>query len=329
MTTPTRARTTDQNSDQQDSEWHRRREAGSLVGLKSLWLIYRLLGRRALSFALYPIVAYFYLVRGDARRASHEFLCQHHVYFKDEWDHKPGWRDGLRHFYEFSESVVDKLLAWKESVLAEDFTLLDPAVVRRTEQETRGLLIIGSHHGNIEYCREFLQGSLSHVVNLLVYDRHAGNFVRLMREFSDDSRINVYQVDEFSVATMLLLREKIQRGEWVFVAGDRIPLSGAERTVEASFLGRSARFPIGPYLLARALQCPVRLMFSWRNHIGNDQRLYFNVVEFAEQVTLPPRIRDEKIRQLAQSYACELEKVVRVAPYQWFNFYPYWSDFDG
>lgn len=309
--------------------WSRRREAGTLLGLKTLWWIYRLLGRRVLSWVLFPVAAYFYVTRSEARRASHEYLRQHHAYFTDHWDHRPGRGDSLRHFHEFAESVVDKLLAWRVEVSASDFTLPNEAAVRRAEQETRGLLIIGSHHGNIEHCRAFLQSSLSHVVNLLVYDRHAANFVQLMREFDNDSRINVYQVDEFSIATMLLFREKIQRGEWVFVAGDRLPLSGAERTVTVRFLGRKAFFPIGPYMLAHVLQCPVRLMFSWRNHHGNDQRLYFDVVEFAEQVALPPRAREERLRDLAQCYADELEHVVRIAPYQWFNFYPYWSNADG
>lgn len=309
--------------------WSNRTEAGTLLGLKILWWVYRLLGRRVLSWVLYSVAAYFYLLRGDARRASHEYLQQHYEWFPDSWHRKPSVLDSLRHFHEFAESVVDKLLAWQVQVEASDFTLLNADAVRRTEQETCGLLIIGSHHGNIEHCRAFLQSSLSHVVNLLVYDRHAENFVQMMRDFSNDSRINVYQVDEFSIATMLLFREKIQRGEWVFVAGDRVPPSGEERTVPVKFMGREALFPIGPYLLAHALQCPVRLMFSWRNHTGGDKSLYFDVVDFAERINLPPRTRDQGVRELAQRYANELEKVVRSAPYQWFNFYHYWSDVDG
>ena len=306
------------------SSWSTDREAGSLFGLKLLWLVYRLFGRRTLSFLLLPVSGYYFLTRSGARRASSQYLNRHFLKFADDWSRSPGVSDQLRHFHEFAESVVDKLLAWRVPVRRHDFTLLDEAVVRRTELDSRGLLIIGSHHGCIEFSRGFLQNDLDHVINLLVYDRHSGNYVQMMREFSDESRINIYQVDEFSISTMLLFKEKIERGEWIFVAGDRVPVSGTERTVPVQFLGGEALFPVGPYLLAHALQCPVRLMFSWKNHTGKDQNIYFNVVEFSDQIRLP-RQRDAALLNYAQRYAAELEKVVRVAPYQWFNFYDYWT----
>jgi predicted LPLAT superfamily acyltransferase len=308
------------------AHWSRSREAGTLFGLRFLDAVHTLFGRRVLSLILYPVVAYFYLVRSQARKASQQYLNQHFVTFPDQWSRRPGVIDGLRHFHEFAESVVDKLLSWRIAVSAGEFTLLDEPAVRRTEQETRGLLIIGSHHGSIENCRAFLQSNLNHVVNLLVYDKNAENYVQLMNDFNDEARVNIYQVDEFSIATMLLFREKVQRGEWVFVAGDRAPLSGDQRTIPATFLGREARFPVGPYLLAHALQCPVRLMFSWKNHSGSDQQLYFDVVEFAEKISLPPKKRDQRLEELVQAYAARLESVVRVAPFQWFNFFKYWDE---
>lgn len=314
------------SSSEVSGHWANSIEAGTLGGLRFLSLVQRVLGRRVLSVFMYPVVAYFYVVRSEARRASAAYLSQHYKSFPDDWSRPPNRLDSLRHFLEFAESVIDKLLSWRIPVSAEDFSLIDEPAVRRTEQDNRGLLVIGSHHGSIENCRAFLQSSLEHVVNLLVYDKNAQNYVQLMQDFNDEARVNIYQVDEFSISTMLLFREKVKRGEWIFIAGDRIPISGDNRTLPVKFLGAEARFPVGPYLLAHALQCPVRLMFSWQNHVGKDKKLYFNVVEFSERISLPPRLREERLAVLVQEYATHLESVVRRAPFQWFNFYEFWND---
>jgi predicted LPLAT superfamily acyltransferase len=44
--------------------------------------------------------------------------------------------------------------------------------------------------------------------------------------------------------------------ELISIAGDRVPLKG-ENTIPVNFLGAQANLPVGPYLLARALGCPL------------------------------------------------------------------------
>src|SRR5690606_37950831 len=105
-------------------------------------------------------------------------------------------------------------------------------------------------------------------------------------------------------------------------AGDRIPLSGEARTVTVDFLQRKAQFPIGPYMLAKVLQCEVQLMFSYRKQ----EKVYFELVPFAQQVTLPRKDSAAALQAYAQQYASALEQQCAKAPLQWFNFYPYWSE---
>jgi predicted LPLAT superfamily acyltransferase len=46
---------------------------------------------------------------------------------------------------------------------------------------------------------------------------------------------------------------------------------------------------------------------------------------FSEHLHLPRENRDAAIAEVAQAYAQRLEKYVRDAPYNWFNFYDYWQ----
>ena len=88
------------------------------------------------------------------------------------------------------------------------------------------------------------------------------------------------------------------------------------------FLGAPASFPTGPYLLAAALGCPVYLGFGLY-HEPNRYALYCE--PFAERVVLPRATRAEAVRDHVARYAARLEHFCRLAPYNWFNFYDFWS----
>ena len=315
---------THQNPPPEAQHWSAMREAGTLTGLRFLWAVHRWLGRWAVSLLLRPVVWYFVLFRRQARQGSRDFLLTHWQRYPQQWPRKPGFRDCYRHFREFAETVVDKLMAWHLELDPNLFYIRDKKTHQSLLNDKRGQLIIGSHLGNIEYCRGFMQRYKSQTINVLLHDRHAQNYVAMMQRLNPESRVNVYQVEEFDITTILQFKAKIDAGEWVFIAGDRVPVTGTTRTVSVDFLGRKTQLPIGPYLLARALECPVKLMFAYRNYCGDDNRLYFDVIDFAERLTLPPKKRQQLLQDYAQQYAQQLEKVCQEAPFQWFNFYPYW-----
>lgn len=302
--------------------WAQLREAGTLRGFYFLLWVHRVFGRRIFSAVLYPVMLYFLLARKVARRASLDFLTTHYYFAPEKWKTKPGYRHVYRHFMTFGHAVLEKLLAWTSDMTEEEFLIVDPAAVEDLHNDPRGQLIIGTHLGNLEYCRGFMQRYKNKAINVLLYDQHAANFVKMMQHINDDSRMHVYQVDQLDIPTVLQLKTKIDSGEWLFIAGDRVPLSGQQRTVDVTMMGRTAPVPIGPYMLAQTLQCPVKLMFSYRW----EDKVKFQVIPFSERIKLPRKDRDGAIRHHAQAFAHELEKQCVEAPFQWFNFYFFWSN---
>ncbi|KTT47724.1 glycosyl transferase, partial [Pseudomonas oryzihabitans] len=121
-------------------------------------------------------------------------------------------------------------------------------------------------------------------------------------------------------AVMLQLSERLERGEWLAIAGDRVPLHGG-RTVAVEFLGAPAPFPQGPWLLAHLLRCPTNLLFCLREADG--YHLYLE--DFAPAPSWRRQERAAGIQGLAQAYAERLAAHCLKAPRQWFNFYPFWS----
>jgi len=309
-----------------NTHWSALRESGCVGGLRFLLWVYQIFGRRVFSVFLYPTALYFLMMKPIARRASLQFLQKHYQQYPHYWTTKPGYRHVFKHIISFAQSILDKCIAWSNAINEDVFDIASPELVDTVLSDPRGQLIIGSHFGNLEYCRGFMQSSHNHqkTINVLLYDKHAANFVEIMKQLNPESRVNIFQVSEIDIATILVLKNKIANGEWIFIAGDRVPINDNDRTVSVNFYGERAPLPIGPYLLAKTMQCPVKLMFSFRKQ----EKVHFEIVDFAEQVLIPRNNRQESIQMLAQKFAEHLQQQSALAPYQWFNFYDFWQKND-
>ena len=88
------------------------------------------------------------------------------------------------------------------------------------------------------------------------------------------------------------------------------------------FLGSPAAFPIAPWLLAAALKVPIVLCFGLYRG-GNRYDLYFE--SFADTLVMPRSERHAILQSTIRRYADRLAYHVRLAPYNWSNFYDFWA----
>lgn len=70
-------------------------------------------------------------------------------------------------------------------------------------------------------------------LNVLVHNRHAAAFNKALGDAGADE-LPLIQVEDLNVQKMLELAEKIDRGEWVAIAADRIPVRG-DKTEPVNF----------------------------------------------------------------------------------------------
>jgi predicted LPLAT superfamily acyltransferase len=154
-----------------------------------------------------------------------------------------------------------------------------------------------------------------------VHTRHAVNYNRLLREFRPEAALNLVQVSEIGPGTAIALQQRIDRGEWVVIAGDRTPVSGGAHVSFVPFLGQEAGFPNGPWILGALLRCPVHLLFCVR--IGDGWRM--TLEPFADRIVLDRKDRRDALRGHAAAYALRLEAYARAFPLQWYNFFDFWA----
>jgi predicted LPLAT superfamily acyltransferase len=299
--------------------WAQIDECSFVAGLYLLFWIIRVFGRWPLRAALYPVVLWYMMTRPAARAASKDYLRR----VADSGREvllKPGVVGVFRHFACFAESILEKMLLWSGLYKTDQVKFLGKELIMAQIAAQEGGLLICCHLGNLELGR-FLSKRLPGLkLTVLIHTKHARRFNRLLAQLDPESQVDVMQVTELSPATAIVLARKLAEGEFVAIAGDRVPVSSHPRVALAEFFGTVAPFPVGPYILASLLQCPVYLMFSIHN--GTTPEIHFEL--FHRSIRLPRRDRDQALARVAAEYARRLEHFCRRAPLQWFNFYDFW-----
>ena len=304
--------------------WTRIAERGSLWGLRfTAWLL-RSAGRGPTLVLVTAVAGYFFLTDRAGRRASAAYLRR--VYATPAGRAALGrpprtWQSFL-HYRAFALSIVDRLSIWFGKT--EDFQVelhgFQP--FDRLGEQKRGAIVLGAHLGSFDVMR-MLASRRRTVVNVLMFTAHSPHINQVLRELSPEVETHVISVDPSSVEAVFEVRRCLERGEHVAILADRIEPGDRRRASRVPFLGGEALLPQAPFLLASLLGCPVLLVVALRQ---GPQRYQVFTEVLAEKVQLPRRGREEAVGELLTSYAARLEHYCQRAPYEWFNFYDYFSD---
>jgi len=311
-----------QTDEKSDHHWSRIEERGIFLGLKIMLKTYRTFGRSGFSLILYPVVLYFYLTNRTARRASSAYLqrVDADARGRQKLGRWPVWFCSLRHFFCFGEATLDKLCAWTGGFQVKDFNFENYETFTALRDSGRGGVIIVSHLGNAEVSRALETRFRKGKITFLVHTKHAEMFNRLMHQENPRSAVSLIQTTDIGPDTAIFLKQKVDAGELVVIAGDRTPTCGSPRVSMAPFLGTPAPFPLGPFILAAVLNCPVLLMFCLKEK--NRYRIIFE--PFSDAVDIPRARRRALHGEFVRRYAERLEFHCLTTPYQWFNFFDFW-----
>jgi len=290
--------------------WLRTSEMGSTFAIRLLIAICRLLGRGVTRVLLAPIVLYFVAFAPQARRASRDYLRRLGL--------AHGFRAVFAHCLRFAHVTLDRLFF----VLGQ----VSPFTIRGTgkehlialKQQRRGALLLGAHLGSFEAMRA-LATSQALPLTIVGYFENARFINGILAKLNPALATRIINVEK-SISFLLAVKERIDAGEMVALLGDRVGLG--DRVVEVDLFGAPALLPAGPYWLAASLRCPVYLTFGL---FHEPNRYDFYCEPFADRIELRRGEREADARVWAQRFAQRLEHYCRLAPDNWFNFYPFWQ----
>jgi predicted LPLAT superfamily acyltransferase len=291
--------------------WATQRERGSVFAMKLItWIAFKF-GRPVSRALLYPVCLYFVLFARAGVRASRQYLG--HVFGRPAT-----WGEVFQHHFVFASVLLDRafMLAGQSQNL--DVEVQDRELVYRLADKNQGSLLLGAHMGSFDVTRDVGHRRRQVVVNMLMYEENAQKLNAVIASFGGHSRMKVIPIG--TVDSLIRAKDRLEKGEWVGILGDRVVAK--DRSIRVPFLGSEATFPVGPFLVASALQVPV-ILFVCLYLGGNRYREYFEV--FADELVIDRQNREADLEKWVRRYAERLEYYCRLAPYNWFNFYDFWG----
>lgn len=303
-------------------QWRARPERGSRGAIRLIvWLALHT-GRGICRALLVPICAYFFVTSPQTRRASQEFLGR-------ALGREAKWRDTFRHLLMFSTTLLDRvyLLHGRQHDLVIEVT--NESAFWNALAAGRGCLLLGSHLGSFQ-----MLGIVGSVEKKLS--------VNMVMHVDDDARLGQLILGEQSAlpynvialgqpGSMLKVKECLDRGEVVGVLADRVYADEATRILP--FLGSPARFSTSPVRLAMITGAPVVAVFGLFRG-GRRYEIVFESLSgsvdeprapFGSAPSVLPLTNALSLDGCLAAYVASLERQARRSPYNWFNFYDYWS----
>jgi len=291
--------------------WTALPERGTPSSLRLIAWIAVHIGRRAARLLLYPITLYFVISARAGRRVSYEYL-------KRVRGCPPHWWHVFRHFHCFAATILDRVYLLRGEFEHFDVTLHEKEILHRQIESGKGCILLGSHFGSFEVLRTLGVTQQDFPLKVLMDIAHNQNITRFLDALNHKIASTVIVPDRPD--TLLRVKESLDAGFLVGMLGDRV--SSGDKTTQCRFFGSPATFPAGPILIAAMMHCPVILFFGLYRG-GKRYEIYFE--HFADDVILNRDHRAENIQRWMQRYAERLEHYARLAPYNWFNFYPFWD----
>lgn len=297
-------------------QWITRPEGGSAFGYRLIVGIARFFGRRAARALLYPIALYFLIRRGPERRASRDYL-------RRIFGTEPTFAQVFKHIFWFSSVILDRVFLLSEQYRRFNVEVHHIEQLRERWARGGGVLVLSAHVGSFDALRVKAGMRQGLKVRPIIDLEQNPALSKILNALNPELAASIINARQDGTTTALAIKEALDENSIVTLLADRARPGNA--VVMADFFGQPAPFPTAPWLLASALKVPVVLCFGL--YMGeNRYELHFE--PFEERIVLDRKNREAAVRVLAQRFAQRLEHHVRLAPYNWFNFYDFWHPHD-
>ncbi len=291
---------------------------------------FKLFGKRLTSLLLHPVFFYYFLTDKKGRKASGEYFQKLSKYHKLK---KFSLWDSYKQYVSFGDSMLDKLTvriprkAKKIKLHVENYEHIKDIV-----STDRGAIFIGAHVGNFDVLRllgtnrDELHCKDDITIKALMYRKHAALINSLFKDLNTAEDNSIIELENIDLSSAGLLIDEIEQGTFIGILGDRETVNSS-KSVELPFLGENTQFPMGPWVIANILKCPV-VFFSVAYEKPYHYRIRFQ--KLFDQVKIKGKNKEAQAKTYIERYITEIEQFCKEYPYQWYNFYDFWdSDKSG
>lgn len=288
------------------AEWQGK-SRGTVLGYKILVFFMKKVGIGAAYFILYFVAAYFCFFSKDSTKSIYYYLRHRLKYSKLK-----SVFGIFKSYYVFGQTILDKIAI--SSGLSDSFTYESDGVhfINETLKAKKGGVLISAHVGNFEISEHFfgiLEENAS--ISLLTTDVEHTAIKEYLDSVRKKSNIKLILIKE-DLSHIFEVNAALARNEIVCITGDRY-VKGSKFLTE-ELLGKEAKFPAGPFMLASRLNVPVLFVY-----VMKETNKHYHL--YARKSQAKHRDAQALLKEYTQSVTWMLKK----HPLQWFNYFDFWN----
>lgn len=292
-----------------ERQWSGKTDGGNF-GQRFLLTTLRSVPVRAFYPALGVAVPFYCIVNHKAFGCIKQYF--HEIQHFSKW--KSFWKTIQNHFI-FGKVVLDRFAILAGNSKQFKIEVPNNELFVKLLDEPNGFIVAGSHIGNFELLGHFFNQDKK-FINIVVYDGENANLQSQRRASFLAHNVKMIPVRE-DLSHIFAIKEALDHGEIVAIVCDRV--FGSAKTLTLDFLDRPAEFPLGTFVLAAQMECPVAALVAMKERGTH----YRGFVKVFEQPTEKSNIRSRS-KLIAEQYTDFLATVLQQYPEQWFNFYDFW-----
>lgn len=274
---------------------------------RALVAIIRKVDNRIIYGIMHLWLIWYVLVRPIERRGAYRF---HRLRGRNRFQ---AACDVYRSFYHFGKAIIDRFAAFAGKPF--EVQVVNRALYYDRVNDEKGFIMLFSHIGNTEMAGYFLS-TPDKRLHILAYGAESPVVMAHRAKVLERNNIDMIPVFPNDMSHIYRISEVLQNGDILAFAADR---RIGESTIECTLLGRPVRLPIGAFQICVAMKQPVLLVF-----VLKESHRSYRV--FCEQLEVNTALsKHAQTQDLANRFAASMEKMIVRYPYQWFNFYDFWT----
>ncbi len=231
----------------------------------------------------------------------------------------PRARDRFRQILNFATTIHDRVYLIDGQFARFNITLEGEAQVLAQSHSGRGAMLMGAHMGSFEVMHSLGRRHRGLKVAMAMYEENARKINAVLAAIDPQLASDIIPLGR--IDAMLNIAERLDQGALVGVLADRT--LGREPVQAVTLLGQQAWLPTGPMRAAAILRCRVFFMAGMYRGKNNYHVVFEPVADFS---STPAGTRSVAVRSAIDRYAAVLDERCRADPYNWFNFYDFWSN---
>lgn len=216
-------------------------------------------------------------------------------------------------YYVFGQSLVDKIAI--SSGLRSDYTYQfdGEEFIYEALALKKGGILISAHIGNFDMAQYFFKEKLpAESISIVITDQDHQHIKDYLNQYLKKDALHFIIVKD-DMSHIFEINNALAQNRIICIAGDRYLAN--TKCMEAELLGKTTKFPLGPFHLGTRLNVPVLFVYVTR-----EPKRHYHL--YAQRI----EVKHRNAQDLLEKYTQNVEQMVKKYPLQWFNFYDFWND---